>query len=60
MKQNINFKQDPYKLNKLSYEREIYMSEYVTLPKDQVRMMKTREAIAWGVAIFMTIITFIR
>jgi hypothetical protein len=36
------------------------MSEYVTLPRDQIRMMKTREVIAWGVALFMTIITFIR
>jgi hypothetical protein len=43
-----------------NYEREIYMSEYVTLPRDQVRMMKTREVIAWGVAIFMMLITFIK
>jgi hypothetical protein len=42
------------------YDREIYMSEYVTLPRDQVRMMKVREVIAWGVALFMAIITFIR
>ena len=42
------------------YDREIYMSEYVTLPRDQVRMMKTREIIAWGVALFMILITFIR
>jgi hypothetical protein len=42
------------------YDREIYMSEYVTLPRDQVRMMKVREVIAWGIAVFMTIITFIR
>ena len=43
-----------------NYEREIHMSEYVTLPRDQVRMMRTREIIAWGVALFMAIITFIR
>ena len=43
-----------------NYEREIHMSEYVTLPRDQVRMMRTREVIAWGVALFMAIITFIR
>jgi hypothetical protein len=55
MKQNINIKTKPS-----SYEREIYMSQYVTLPRDQVRMMKTRETIAWGIALFMTIITFIR
>ena len=55
MKQNINIKTKPS-----SYNREIYMSEYVTLPRDQVRMMKTREVIAWGVALFMTIITLIR
>ena len=42
------------------YDREIYMSEYVTLPRDQVRMMKVREVIAWGIALFMAVITFIR
>ena len=55
MKQSINIK-----TKASNYDREIYMSEYVTLPRDQVRMMKTREIIAWGVALFMTIITFIR
>jgi hypothetical protein len=55
MKQNINIKTKPS-----SYNREVYLSEYVTLPRDQIRMMKTREIIAWGVALFMTIITFIR
>jgi hypothetical protein len=55
MKQSINIKTKPS-----SYNREVYMSEYVTLPRDQVRMIRTREAIAWGIALFMTIITFIR
>jgi hypothetical protein len=55
MKQNINIKTKPS-----SYNREVYMSEYVTLPRDQIRMIRTREAIAWGVALFMAIITFIR
>ena len=55
MKQNINIKTKPS-----NHEREIYMSQYVTLPRDQVRMMKTREVIAWGIAVFMTIITLIR
>ena len=55
MKQSINIKTKPR-----SYNREVYMSEYVTLPRDQVRMIRTREAIAWGIALFMTIITFIR
>jgi hypothetical protein len=55
MRQNINIK-----TKASSYNREVYMSEYVTLPRDQVRMMKTREVIAWGIALFMTIITFIR
>jgi len=58
MKQSINKtgSSPSYK----GYDREIYMSEYVTLPRDQVRMMKVREVIAWGIALFMTIITFIR
>jgi hypothetical protein len=55
MKQSINIKTKPN-----SYNREVYMSEYVTLPRDQVRMMKTREVIAWGIAVFMILITFIR
>jgi hypothetical protein len=55
MKQSVNIKQ-----TKHNYNREVYMSEYVTLPRDQIRMIKTREVIAWGVALFMTIITFIR
>jgi hypothetical protein len=42
------------------YDREIYMSEYVTLPRDQVSMMKVREVIAWGIAVFMILITFFR
>ena len=55
MKQNINIKQAQH-----NYNREVYMSEYVTLPRDQIRMIRTREAIAWGIAMFMAIITFIR
>jgi hypothetical protein len=55
MKQSINIKQAKH-----NYDREVYMSEYVTLPRDQVRMMKTREVIAWGIAVFMILITFIR
>ena len=55
MKQNINIKAKPS-----SHEREVYMSQYVTLPRDQIRMIRTREAIAWGIAMFMAIITVIR
>jgi hypothetical protein len=43
-----------------NYEREIHMSEYVTLPRDQVRMMRTREIIAWGIALVMILISFIK
>ena len=55
MKQSVNIKQAKH-----NYDREIYMSEYVTLPRDQIRMIRTREAIAWGIALFRVIITFIR
>ena len=58
MKQSIH--KTPTSTSYKNYEREIYMSEYVTLPRDQVRMMKVREVIAWGVALFMAVITFIR
>ena len=43
-----------------NYEREVYMSEYVTIPKARLRRLIITEVIAWGVALFMTIITFIR
>jgi hypothetical protein len=58
MKQSIH--KTPTSTSYKNYEREIYMSEYVTLPRDQVRMMKVREVIAWGIAVFMAVITFIR
>ena len=58
MKQSIH--KTPTSTSYKNYEREIYMSEYVTLPRDQVRMMKVREVIAWGIALFMAVITFIR
>jgi hypothetical protein len=58
MKQSIH--KTPTSTSYKNYEREIYMSEYVTLPRDQVRMMKVREVIAWGIAVFMVVITFIR
>jgi hypothetical protein len=45
MKQSIH--KTPTSTSYKNYEREIYMSEYVTLPRDQIRMMKTREIIAW-------------
>ena len=58
MKQDIKIKLTKSDIE--DYDRSVYMSEYVTLPRDQVRMMKVREVIAWGIALFMTIITFIR
>jgi hypothetical protein len=58
MKQSIH--KTPTSTSYKNYEREIYMSEYVTLPRDQVRMMKVREVIAWGIAVFMVVITFIK
>jgi hypothetical protein len=42
------------------YDRSVYMSEYVTLPRDQVRMMRIREVIAWGIAVFFMLVTFLK
>ena len=42
------------------YDREIYMSEYVTIPKSRYRRLVISEVVGWGIALFMSIITLIR
>lgn len=39
-----------------SYNREVYMSEYVTIPKARHRRLIITEVIAWGIAGFILIV----
>ena len=43
-----------------NYEREIYMSEYVTIPKSRLRRLIITEVIAWGISIFLLLISVLR
>ena len=42
------------------YDREIYMSEYVTIPKARHRRLIITEFIAWGMSAFILLVTLIR
>ena len=39
------------------YEREIYMSEYVTIPKARLRRLIITEIVAWGISAFILIVS---
>jgi hypothetical protein len=43
-----------------NYEREIYMSEYVTIPKSRYRRLIVSEIVGWGISIFLLLITLLR
>jgi uncharacterized membrane protein (GlpM family) len=42
------------------YNREVYMSEYVTIPKARHRRLIITEVIAWGMSAFILLMTLIR
>jgi uncharacterized membrane protein (GlpM family) len=44
----------------LNYEREIYMSEYVTIPKSRYRRLIISEVIGWGISAFLLLVMVIR
>lgn len=44
----------------MNYDREIYLSEYVTIPKARLRRLIITEVIAWGIAGFLLLVTLIR
>ena len=44
----------------LNYEREIYMSEYVTIPKSRYRRLIISEVISWGVSVFLLLVMVLR
>lgn len=43
-----------------NYEREVYMSEYVTIPKARLRRLVITEVVAWGISAFILLVTLIR
>ena len=42
------------------YDREVYMSEYVTIPKARLRRLIITEVIAWGISGFILLISVLR
>jgi uncharacterized membrane protein (GlpM family) len=44
----------------MNYEREIYMSEYVTIPKARLRRLIITEVIAWGISAFLLLVSVLR
>ena len=42
-----------------SYNREVTMSEYVTIPKTRLRRLIITEVLAWGISAFILIISLL-
>jgi hypothetical protein len=40
-----------------SYNREVTMSEYVTIPKSRLRRLVITEVVAWGISAFILIVS---
>ena len=43
-----------------NYNREVMLSEYVSVPKSRLRRLIITEVIAWGIAGFILVVTLIR
>lgn len=43
-----------------NYNREVTMSQYVTIPKSRLRRLVATEVVAWGITLFVLIVSFIR
>lgn len=43
-----------------NYNREVTMSQYVTIPKSRLRRLVVTEVVAWGITLFVLIVSFIR
>lgn len=43
-----------------NYEREIYLSEYITIPRDRYRKLIVSEIISWGISIFLLLVMVLR
>lgn len=42
------------------YEREVYLSEYVTIPKARYRRLILTEVISWGISVFLLLVMVLR
>ena len=42
------------------YDREVTMSEYVSIPKARLRRLIVTEVVAWGISIFLLLISVLR
>jgi hypothetical protein len=43
-----------------NYNREVMLSEYISIPKARLRRLIITEVIAWGIAGFILVVTLIR
>lgn len=43
-----------------NYEREIYLSEYITIPRDRYRKLIVSEVISWGISVFLLLVMVLR
>lgn len=43
-----------------NYNREVMMSEYISIPKSRLRRLVITEVVAWGIAVFVLIVSLIR
>ena len=43
-----------------NYNREVMLSEYVSIPKARLRRLIITEVIAWGIAGFILVVSLIR
>ncbi len=42
------------------YDREIYMSQYITIPKEKYRRMIISEILGWGISALLLLTILIR
>jgi hypothetical protein len=42
------------------YDRSVYMSEYVTIPKTRLRRMIISEVLGWGISAILVLITLFK
>jgi uncharacterized membrane protein len=42
------------------YDREIYMSQYTTIPKEKYRRMVISEVLGWGLSALLLLIILVR
>ena len=47
-------------MGSMDYGREIYLSEYTSIPKSRLRRLIITEVLAWGISIFLLLISVLR